>query len=454
MSGRPSVGTLAISGLVFPLHEVLKGHSTTRLRRSLERSQWWQAARLAEHREMRLRRLVRHAYERTPYYRELFDRHGLAVTDIRAVSDLARVPFLTKTLIRQDPERLRACGARRLSRRTTGGSTGEPLIFYLGPERISHEVAAKWRATRWWGVDIGDPEVVVWGSPIELGAQDWVRSLRDRIMRTRLLSAFELSPGKVAEYVRLIGALRPRMLYGYPSALAHIAQHAERRGESLSGLGIAVAFVTGERLYDVQRAAISRVFGCPVANGYGARDAGFIAHECPHGGMHVSSEDIIVELVDRDGGPVADGAPGEVVVTHTATIAYPLIRYRTGDVAVMSPKACACGRGLPILSEVHGRTTDFVVASNGTVMHGLALIYILREIPGIEKFRIEQRSHTLTEVAIVPGSRFKREMVARIIREFKQRLGSDVDVTIELVDRIASERSGKFRFVISHAMAD
>jgi phenylacetate-CoA ligase len=187
MSGLRSVGTRAISGLLFPLHEVLKGHSTTRLRRFLERSQWWDPAQLAEHCGLRLRRLVGHAYERTPYYRELFDRHGIAATDIRTAADLARVPLLTKALIRQAPERLRAPGAHRLKRRTTSGSSGEPLTFYLGPERISHDVAAKWRATRWWGVDIGDSEIVVWGSPIELGAQDRVRSLRDRVMRSRLL---------------------------------------------------------------------------------------------------------------------------------------------------------------------------------------------------------------------------------------------------------------------------
>jgi hypothetical protein len=108
------------------------------------------------------------------------------------------------------------------------------------------------------------------------------------------------------------------MLFGYPSALTHIARHAEKRGVAMNDLGIRVAFVTSERLYDDQRATISRVFGCRVANGYGGRDAGFIAHECPSGGMHLTAEDIIVELVDAQGQPVPDGSPGEIVVTHLA----------------------------------------------------------------------------------------------------------------------------------------
>ena len=72
------------------------------------------------------------------------------------------------------------------------------------------------------------------------------------------------------------------MLFGYPSALAHIAEHAKKRGVSVSGLGIEVAFVTSERLYDHQKLAIEKIFSCRVANGYGGRDAGFIAHACRH----------------------------------------------------------------------------------------------------------------------------------------------------------------------------
>jgi phenylacetate-CoA ligase len=126
--------------------------------------------------------------------------------------------------------------------------------------------------------------------------------------------------------------------------------------------------------------------------GYGARDAGFIAHQCPSGSLHISAEDIIVETVNTDGKPTARGEPGEIVVTHMATEDFPFVRYRTGDVGILGNKTCACGRGLPILEEVQGRTTDFVVAQDGTVMHGLALIYTVRDLPGVEHFRIEQVS--------------------------------------------------------------
>jgi len=254
--------------------------------------------------------------------------------------------------------------------------------------------------------------------------------------------------------VARIRALRPAMLFGYPSALAHIARHARSRAIPMDALGIRVAFVTSERLYDEQRATIAGTFGCRVANGYGGRDAGFIAHECPEGRMHITAEDIVVETVDQRGLPAKSGEPGEIVVTHLATRDFPFIRYRTGDIGVLDDSACRCGRGLPLLKEIQGRTTDFVVAHDGTVLHGLALIYVVRDLPGIESFKVIQESRDRIRVLLVRGEAFQPNAVASIVDGFKRRLGQAVDVRVEMVDAIPPEKSGKFRYVVSHVPAN
>jgi phenylacetate-CoA ligase len=269
-------------------------------------------------------------------------------------------------------------------------------------------------------------------------------------MRTELLPAFEMSAAKLDGFIARIRSRRPRMLFGYPSAIALIARHAQRRGVRMDDLGIVVAFVTAERLYDDQRKAIAEAFGCRVANGYGGRDAGFIAHECPEGGMHLTAEDVIVEVVDPAGNVLPPGESGELVVTHLATKDFPFIRYRTGDVGALDGRACPCGRGLPLLREVQGRTTDFVVAADGTVMHGLALIYVVRDLPGIEAFRIVQESLARTRVALVPGPGFDPATEDAIRRGLRARLGEGVAVEIERVPALPAERSGKFRYVLSH----
>lgn len=444
--------TQLCSSLLFPLHERLKGHSSVAKRRSLERSQWSTPAVLAAAQLEQLRGFLSRAGDSVPYYRELFARLGFRPQQIQSVAELAALPLLDKALIRAQQERLLSADHGRMARFNTGGSSGEPLVFQVGMARISHDVAAKWRATRWWGVDIGDPELVVWGSPIELGAQDRLRRLRDGVMRSHLLPAFDMAEASLDRYIATIRRYRPRMLFGYPSSLALIARHARARGQSLDQLGIQVVFVTSERLYDEQRELISEVFGCPVANGYGARDAGFIAHQCPQGSMHVCSEDIVVEIVDPQGRPLPDGEAGEIVVTHMATGDMPFIRYRTGDIAAYSTSLCSCGRGLPVLERIDGRSTDFIWAQDGTQMHGLALIYVLRELPGIRRFKIVQQSLDLTQVQIVPEPGFDPALLPRIESGMRRRLGETVRVEVSLVDDIAAEKSGKYRYVVSHVV--
>ncbi len=445
-----SLYTKLVSNVLFPLHERLKGHNSVAVRKALEQSQWWSREQISAFQADRLQQLISNVYEHVPYYRDLMDQHQFKPEQITGVQDLQRFPFLTKQLIKQHTDALKSDTNPQLQRFNTGGSTGEPLIFYIGKERVSHDVAAKWRATRWWGVDIGDPEIVVWGSPVELGAQDRIRELRDKLLRTELMPAFEMSDENLDRFVEKIRHSRPTMLFGYPSALSLIARHAQKNGVAMDNLGIKVAFVTSERLYDEQKRDIESVFGCPTANGYGGRDGGFIAHQCPAGNMHITAEDIIVELVDSDGTPVPAGEAGEVVVTHLATREFPFIRYRTGDVAVMDDSTCECGRGLPVLKEIQGRTTDFIVAMDGTIMHGLALIYILRDIPSVLQFQIVQETQSLITVKVVVSEAYTSVLTDQIIQGIKERLGADVTVNLEVVDSIPVEKSGKYRYVKSY----
>jgi phenylacetate-CoA ligase len=445
-----SLYTALVSRLLFPLHERMKRHSSVAVRKRMEQSQWWPESQLRALQLQRLKRLLVRAQAKVPYYRALFAETGFdPMRDLQSLADLARLPLLDKAKIRANTERLKAADAGGLARFNTGGSSGEPLIFYIGKERVSHDVAAKWRATRWWHVDIGDAEIVVWGSPIELGAQDKVRALRDRLLRTALLPAFEMSAAKLDGFLARIRAARPRMLFGYPSALSHIARHAKAKGQRMDDLGIRVAFVTSERLYDEQRQQIASAFGCPVANGYGGRDAGFIAHQCPEGGMHITAEDIIVEILDAGGQPVPRGEAGEIVVTHLATGDFPFIRYRTGDIGVLDTAPCGCGRGLPLLKEIQGRSTDFLIAHDGTVMHGLALVYILRDLPEVKAFKIVQETLDLTRVQVVAEAPLGDALRGRIVDGFKARLGTPVAIEIEQVPAILPEKSGKFRYVVS-----
>jgi phenylacetate-coenzyme A ligase PaaK-like adenylate-forming protein len=444
-----SLYTKLVSGALFPLHERLKGHSTVEAMRAMEHSQWLPGDELEQLQINRLRDFLIRIGRDVPYYRQLFTTLDFDPAALATLNDLQRLPLTGKADIRANTDSLKAENAGRLEKFSTGGSTGEPLIFYRGKERVSHDVAAKWRATRWWGVDIGDPEIVVWGSPIELGSQDRVRLVRDRFLRTELLSAFEMSNANLLRFTQRIKKLRPRMLFGYPSSLALMAEYVTNNGYIVNNLGIKVIFVTSERLYPYQRAQIEKAFGAPVANGYGGRDAGFIAHECPQGALHITAEDIVVEIVAEDGEVLPHGEKGEIVITHMATGDFPFVRYRTGDVGSLSKDSCPCGRGLPLLAEIEGRSTDFVKAADGTVLHGLALIYVLREIPEVEEFKIVQESLTRITVQIVTSSSETQKIETIVTQQFRRRLGESLVVNFVYVGKIQREASGKFRYVVS-----
>jgi len=442
--------TSVVTGVLLPLHESLKGHSTMRVHREMDTLQWRSPEQVGQYQLQRLRTFVSDIGANVPYFQRMFQELSFEPEQLAGLDDLRRLPFMGKPEIRANTEHLKALDARELQRFNTGGSSGEPLIFFLGKERVSHDVAAKRRATRWWGVDIGDPEIVVWGSPIELGAQDRVRLLRDKLFRTRLLSAFEMSAQNLDRFIAQIQQFRPKMLFGYPSSLALIAQRAQQCGKRMDQLGIRVAFVTSERLYDHQREQIEQVFDCPVANGYGGRDAGFIAHECPSGSLHITADDIVVEIVRPDGSPAVPGESGEIVTTHMATRDFPFVRYRTGDVAALATQDCPCGRGLPVLTDLQGRATDFVVAQDGTVMHGLALIYVLRDLPAVREFKIIQENLELTRVQLVPGEAWDDTVHEAVSAGVRERLGQGVRVEVELLEAIDNEASGKRRYVVSH----
>jgi phenylacetate-CoA ligase len=448
-----SIYTSLVSNLLFPLHEQIKGHDTAKRLAELERSQWWSAQQLADQQAAKLAKFVTNVSMTVPYYRGLFLENEIEPGTIKTVDDLKRIPLLDKEVIKANFNGLKSENASTLKEFNTGGSSGNPLTFLLGNERVSHDVASKWRATRWWDVDIGDKELVAWGSPIELQAQDKVKLLRDKLFRSQLFSAFELNETSIKYFIERLRKFKPRMLFGYPSVYHLIAQFAHDHGIDLRSIGIKVIFVTSERLYPYQRELIEAVFNAPVANGYGGRDAGFLAHECPSGKMHITAEDIIIEVIDSNDQVLPVGETGELVVTHLATSDFPFIRYRTGDIGAIDTMLCSCGRSLPVLKNLEGRSTDFVVSESGSLMHGLSLIYILREFSEISAFKIVQETRLLCVVYLIMKQTIQTEIKDMIIRKFKERLGGNVIVQINQVESIAPEKSGKYRYIISKVNA-
>lgn len=437
--------------LVYPLQERVFKRPTFPYLAELEQSQWLSRAGVEALQLEKLHRLLEVAHAHCPWHRSRMEAAGLSPSNLGSLADLARLPTMDKQDAALNRENLVWQGVPGGTfKYNTGGSSGQPLIFHFGRTRQASDAAGRMRARRWWDVDVGEPEAYLWGAPVELNKTDWVKTVRDRLINQLVLNAFAMSPERMDAYLDALEAFKPRCIYGYASSLALLAAHARERGRRPRLPKLKVVCTTGEPLYTHQRELIGAVFGVPVANEFGSRDIGFTAHETPQGQILLMSESILLEVLDEAGQPVAPGEMGEAVMTGLCSEAQPFIRYRTGDMLRMSTEADRAGRGLHVIAEVLGRSTDFLVREDGTIMHALAGIYVLRAIEGLAEFKLIQHSVTDLEILAVANARWNDAAVLAIKSGLRKRMGESMKIAVKLVEAIPPEASGKHRYVVSH----
>ena len=437
--------SLLVNKFWFPLQEAIKRKPTYAYLRELERSQWLSARELRQLQLERLKVCLEFAAREVPYYGALFSQAGIKPGQISSLTDMARIPFFDKEIIRSHQSEVQPRNKiARTQKMSTGGSTGTPVAVYVDPSRAAFTDAVRMRAHRWFDVDTGAREIALWGSPIELGRQDWRRNLRDWLVNSKFLAAFNMSEARMTDYGKIIQSFRPAKMYGYASAFYLLAAHLKNRSWRPPA-ELKVIFVTAEPLYDFQRRMVEEVFQCAVAGEYGARDAGLMANECPRGGLHIPAEGMLIEIdaPDRSG-------LGEIVVTNFFSRAMPIIRYRTGDMGRLDSDPCSCGRALPRLHSVEGRRTDFLITPDGRMVHALAIIYPLRETRFVRQFQVEQLALDKIVLRVVPERPLKDEEKRALVQKSEAALGKGMNVVLDCVERIPRLASGKYRYVISN----
>jgi phenylacetate-CoA ligase len=440
----PGVNQWLAGRVLFPLHERLKRKPTFTWLRDLERTQWLPPDRLREYQFGRLRRLIEWAYARVPFYRELMDEHGLPPARLQSPDDFHRLPPLTRDVIRARFEDLRArAKLPGVHRRSSGGSTGAPVTIEVDMGRMGMAEGARLRALRWFAVNPGEREALIWGSPLEITRQDRVRDIRDWLLNSKILPAFDMGEDKLPDTARALLAYRPAKIYGYANAVYLLARYF-RRERLPRPDGLRVVFTTAEPLFPFQREAITAAFGCPVAEEYGCRDGGLVALGCPAGGLHIVAEGSYVEILNPD----ASGR-GEILLTCLDSLAFPTVRYRTGDIGAFDPSPCACGRSLPKLHPVEGRLLDFLVTPGGRMLHPTSAMHILRDIAWVRESRVIQEAVDHLVVQLVTEHPLSPEEELGLLAKFRVLLGEGMRVDIVQLAALPPSASGKFRPVES-----
>jgi phenylacetate-CoA ligase len=296
--------------------------------------------------------------------------------------------------------------------------------------------------------DGGDRVAVLRGNVIvPLGQKRPPFWRHNRALNQMVCSTFHLSPANLDHYVAALREFAPAVIDGYPSSLYVLAKLLLNRGETLP---LRAAITSSETLYDFQREAIESAFACRVFDYYAAAERVVFTIECDrHEGHHICEEYGVTEILDEADQPVTVGEEGVIVGTSLHNLAMPLIRYRTTDRTARLLRACACGRGLPLMADVTTKAEDVLRLCDGRLISPSVLTHPFKPLDSIEGSQLVQTDLDRLLVRIVPGGGFSDADRAQLVRELKARLGDDMRIDIEIVDELPRTSRGKFKWVVN-----
>jgi phenylacetate-CoA ligase len=423
------------------------------LRGYVERESWSQD-RFTQFMEKCFRSQVGRAFGQVPYYRDKFREHGLGEADVAKLrlDEIRRLPLLQKASLRANPEGFLTESAAADPPKCfhTSGTTGTPLRIYWDFRVHQHNIAVRAaRSFRWAGVDYRGSRAVVAGRQILDPRRNQPPFWRYNIWEKQLyLSAYNILPANMPDYVTALNKFRPDTLTGFPSAISFLAKAIDQA--RLEVHRPRAIITTSEALRPEMREIVERVFRAKAYEEYGSVENCALVTQCEKGGMHVHSDFGFVEILRPDGEEAAPGEMGEIVATGFANTNQILIRYRTGDLARWSAAPCPCGRTLfPLLEALDGRQEDVVLFPDGRGM--VRFDFLFKELKGVAEGQVVQEALTHLVINIAP-TRDYHESDARTIRErlvTRYGLGPDMNIEIRLLEHIPREKSGKFRPVIS-----
>lgn len=415
----------------------------------LEKSQYRPLSEVKLDQWNKLKKLLRHAYENTEYYAERFKASGLTPDDFRSWDNLQKLPLLTKEDIRANKARMvaRNIPKSKLVPKKTSGSTGVSLEFCWDEDSRQWKRACAIRHDRWSGWDLGETIGAIWGNPVCV--RSWRGKLRNLLLeRCLYLDTLEMDEKDIMNFYHSVRRKKPTLLFGHAHSLYLVAKFLN----SLSVTDVRPKGVisTAMVLHSHERLEIEKAFGCGVTNRYGCEEVSLVASECEeHNGLHVNMDTLVVEIL-RQGRPVPPGEPGALVLTDLTNHGMPFIRYEIGDVGVASDRTCRCGRTYPLLESVEGRVADYVITPNGKYISGVSLTEnFAMLLSGIKQFQIVQDRIDHLILKLVKAQEFDAATEQQIARLVKERFGEGMKYSLEYVEGIPSEESGKYRFCIS-----
>jgi phenylacetate-CoA ligase len=393
-------------------------------------------------------RMLQQAVATVPYYRELHRQGKFPIEQVKSVADIKYLPMVPKSELRSNPEQFvdERYPLEDLTVISTTGTTGTPLRIYCNANVRQRNYAFHDRFLTMSGIDKNGLRATIGGRIVVRSADRnppfWRHSY---FQKNVLFSSYHLNDGTIGLYIDKLKSLRPDYIDTYPSSIYSIASHAKKHAISLRGITKAIV-TSGETLFEDQKAVIEEQLGVSVFDQYGCAEMSVLVTSCAHGTYHVHSDFGILEIMNSSGEPAREGEEGEIVCTGYINDVMPLIRYRIEDRAVAGRRSCPCGSALPTVARVLGRDDDVILTPGGDRIGRLSPV--LKGFPVIEAQYVQEKLGEM-KVVVVPDAAYGKDDEARLVRELRLRVGNEIRIEFQYVERIERSKGGKLKSIVS-----
>lgn len=448
-----------IPGIVWPAIPGSQASNLLSLHAQLEQSQWFSPEELLELQFRQLRPLLYHAWQAIPFYRKRLNEAGYSpgevITDINA---WGRLPILTREQLQTLGDEIRSKilpeGHGSGYPLRTSGSTGMPITVYRNNIDRQFWHAITLREHLWHRRDVrarmaiirklDSPEIAPpphgkhldsWGPPF------------DHIYVSGSAGLLDLGVTPVRIQAEWLRQVDPDYLLTYPSNAAALALYFSEKGYELKRLREILTL--SETLSSDTRDACSNAWNAPIKDMYSAQEVGYIALQCPEEEhYHVQSESLMVEVVDEAGRLCLPGEVGRVVVTALHSFVTPLLRYDIGDYAEVG-EPCPCGRGLPVLKRIMGRSRNMLTYPSGDQVWPVVRPSYYSQIAPVRQVQMVQHEKDRIEVRLVVSAPVSAEQEMALRKAIHESLMYPFYLEFKYLDQIERTAGGKFEEFIS-----
>ena len=435
-----------MNNFLYSIAEKSRNKNIAKKLKEFQEIQYCSVRELKDYQREKLKEILSTSKEAVPYFEEV-------IKDTNP-DNINSIPILTKEIIRKNKKRMfnPDIPRRKLVKYSSSGTTGEPIVLFLERSTVGYYHAAQWRGFSWYGVELGARGLKIWGVPLSLKSKI-IENSKDRITNRLRISAFDMEKLKVKKIWDKILKFKSEYMYGYASALYLFSCLLEENNLEGKELGLKLIVSTAEVLYEYQREKLKKFFECQVADEYGACEGGIIAFECPRGSMHITAENVYIEVVDENNVPKGQSEEGKIIVTSLRNFGFPIIRYELGDVGALSKRVCSCGINLPLLEKINGRISDFVLTTAGKKIHSEFFSYLNRELITrgfvLKEFKIVQKKKNELIIYLLEDENMNKKVKHFISSMIKKHIDLSMTVKFEHVEKIDLEKSGKKRYFVN-----